>query len=58
MVGTADDGTKVTFVRCIDRAFYCEPCKMVLIGEATSVHQHARKRKLLRCVQGSEGVKE
>ena len=52
VVVTAGDGTKVTFMRRADLTFYCEPCKVALIGGATSVHQHADICKFLRCVQG------
>ena len=59
VVVTAGDGTKVTFVRRADLTFYCEPCKVELIGGATSVHQHADNCKFLRCVQGrGEGGRE
>lgn len=49
---TAGNGTKVTFVRRADLTFYCEPCDLVLIGGATSVHQHKDNCEFLRCVQG------
>ena len=52
VVVTAGNGIKVTFVRRADLTFYCEPCKMALIGGANSVHQHADNCEFLRCVQG------